>query len=507
MIISSFLCGMLAAWTLAQIAIGAFFVLAYALGRREVEYLLFGLLCFTLAVATAGIAYGYGANTGTSWLLSTPVTHSGAIAAAALNLHFVMRYARRREARGVAVAAYALGAIFEVFLLSGHWWKPHSPHIVVSSVFGYGVAHVVATPTPVAIGFYSLAVVELAASVAVLVVAYRAGRREALFSLLGGVVVMATVVNDMLLVSGKVHSIYLLPQGFLVYAFAVGSTLLVRYRHTAGELEVAASHLRQRTEELRHSHAELKQMQDELVKKQQLAAVGELAAAIAHEVRNPLAVIVNAVAGLRRSGLREEDRHMLLGIVDEETARLNRLVTDLLRFARPVTVKRSAVSVLELARRSGELGKSGGYQVDVQVADDPGIQTVWVDPGLFRLVLDNLVENAFQAMSGGGVVHIDVKREVVDDNAYVRMDIRDSGHGMDERVRERAIDPFFTTRPSGTGLGLPIVERILEAHGGWLEIDSQPAHGTTVGLLVPIGEPADAESGHTPAAHSSAKPA
>jgi signal transduction histidine kinase len=300
-------------------------------------------------------------------------------------------------------------------------------------------------------------------------------------------------VNDMFLVSGKFASLYLLPQGFLVYAFAVGSTLLIRYRKTAGELEVAAIHLRERTEELRHSHAELKEIQDELVKKQQLAAVGELAAAIAHEVRNPLAVIVNAVAGLRRSGLREEDRHMLLGIVDEETARLNRLVTDLLRFARPVTVKRSAVSIAELAKRPGELAKYDG-EVRVHVADDPDIQTVWVDPGLFRLVLDNLVENAFQAMSGNGTVEIDVKRELVGAAPYVRVEIRDTGHGMDDRVRERAIAPFFTTRPSGTGLGLPIVERILEAHGGRLEIDSEPARGTTVSLIIPVGAEPDQDS-------------
>ncbi len=494
MIVSSFLSGMLAASTLAQVAIGAFFVLAYSLGRREGEYLLFGLLCFTLAVATAGISYAYGAHTDTSWVISTPITHTGAIAAAALNLHFVMRYARRREGTAVAIAAYVLGGAYEVFLLSGHWWKAHSPHVVDSSIFGYSVAHVAATPTPIATSFYAVAIVELAASVAVLYMAYRAGRREALISLVGGIIVMATVVNDTFLVAGRVASVFLLPQGFLVYAFAVGSTLVLRYRQTAGELEVTATNLRERTEELRHSHAELRQMQDELVKKQQLAAVGELAAAIAHEVRNPLAVIVNAVAGLRRRGLREEDHHMLLGIVDEETARLNRLVTDLLRFARPVTVKRSAVSTSELARRSGELGKSG-YDVEVHVADDPDIQTVWVDPGLFRLVLDNLVENAFQAMPGGGVVRIDVKREVVEGTPYVRLEVQDSGHGMDERVRERAINPFFTTRPSGTGLGLPIVERILEAHGGWLEIDSQPARGTSIGLFVPLGAPADPGSG------------
>ena len=125
--------------------------------------------------------------------------------------------------------------------------------------------------------------------------------------------------------------------------------MLLRYRVGKDKLEEAARSLREKTEELRHSYAELRLVQNELVSKKQLAAVGELAAAIAHEVRNPLAVIVNAVAGLRRSAVRDEDRTMLLRIVDEEAARLNRLVTDLLRFARPVSVKRSPVSLLELA--------------------------------------------------------------------------------------------------------------------------------------------------------------
>src|SRR5690606_28849458 len=141
------------------------------------------------------------------------------------------------------------------------------------------------------------------------------------------------------------------------------------------------------------SNAELSVVQDELVRKQQLAAVGELAAAIAHEVRNPLAVIVNAVSGLRRSRLKTEEREMLLDIVDEETARLNRLVTDLLRFARPVQVNRSQVSLVELCSRARSVA-DGEREILVTMPEDPQIQNVWVDPGLFRLVFDNLLENA-----------------------------------------------------------------------------------------------------------------
>jgi signal transduction histidine kinase len=221
--------------------------------------------------------------------------------------------------------------------------------------------------------------------------------------------------------------------------------------------------------------------------------VGELAAAIAHEVRNPLAVIVNAVAGLRRAGIREEDRTMLLDIVDEEAGRLNRLVTDLLRFARPVSVKRSPVSLVELANRC-RTGVGDAFEIRVELASEPGVQVVDADPNLFRLVFDNLVSNACQSMGDSGVVEIRIDRAELLGQAAARIEIRDKGHGMEPQVLERALDPFFTTRPSGTGLGLPIVHRIIEAHGGELLIDSSEGEGTRVVIVVPVHAPQEAAS-------------
>jgi len=298
--------------------------------------------------------------------------------------------------------------------------------------------------------------------------------------------IVGATLHDVLLAAGVLeNTMIFLPHVFMLYALGAGGTLLVRYRAAAGELEQTATNLKQRTEELRHSHAELLQIQSELVTKKQLAAVGELAAAIAHEVRNPLAVIVNAVAGLRRPGLRAEDSVMLLDIVEEEAGRLNRLVTDLLRFARPVNVKRSPVSLIELAKRC-RANISKGFDVDVQVTDDPDVHTVDVDPNLFRLVFDNLVANACQSMGDAGTVEIRVNRAELRGESAARIEIRDRGHGMDAQVLERALDPFFTTRPSGTGLGLPIVQRIIEAHGGELMLDSSEGEGTRVVLVVPV---------------------
>jgi signal transduction histidine kinase len=264
--------------------------------------------------------------------------------------------------------------------------------------------------------------------------------------------------------------------------------LLWRYRIATSELEIAATSLKQRTEELRHSHAELAEVQSELVRKEQLAAVGELAAAIAHEVRNPLAVIVNAVAGLRRKSATEQDRAMLLGIVEEEAGRLNRLVTDLLSFARPISVERSPISLVELARRC-RVTPGDDYEVSVQAspADDPHVASV--DANLFRLALDKLVANACQAMRPGSTVEIHIGRSNLGGRPAAHVEIRDHGPGMGPDVLGRALDPFFTTRPSGTGLGLPIVQRIVQAHAGELVLESSEGVGTTAVIRVPVELP------------------
>src|SRR5690606_20075511 len=117
-------------------------------------------------------------------------------------------------------------------------------------------------------------------------------------------------------------------------------------------------------------------------------------------------------------------------IVDEETARLNRLVTDLLRFARPVRVNRSQVSLVELCSRARSV-LDDEHEVQVEIPDDPRVQNVWVDPGLFRLVFDNLLENACQAMKHSGPVRIVVAQDELDGVPMVRIDVIDSGHGME----------------------------------------------------------------------------
>lgn len=142
---SPFLCGMAFAWALAKIAVGAFFVLTYAYRRREAEYLLFGLLCFAVALDSAGIALAYHSLDTRQWLLAARFAHAGAIAAGALNLHFVMRYTGVESKRLIQVA-YGLAALFLALDIGNVWFEPGTVQVLHSEVFRQPVAHAVASP-------------------------------------------------------------------------------------------------------------------------------------------------------------------------------------------------------------------------------------------------------------------------------------------------------------------------------------------------------------------------
>lgn len=478
------LAGLFGAWTAVQLALGAFFLQAYFARRRELEYLLFGLVCFALAVTDLGLTITT-ADSGLSHFgLAASIAHAGALAATAFNVHFALAYIAPTRARRVATAVYGLNAVYLALSLFGFWWKPGSFHLVHWEAFGTGIVQVVAMPSALAVSGYVVLILEGFSSVGLLGLSFARGRHEVRGALLGHIVVVVAAVVDVLSVSGVTRAPAFLPYAFLIYGFGVADTLLVRYRRAADELEVTANELRQATEELTSSYLELSVVQEELFHKRQLASVGELAASIAHEVRNPLAVIVNAAANLKRTSLAAADKDTLFGIIEEEITRLNNLVTELLRYARPMNVRREDTPMVEVFRGLGD-GLDPKYTLEIP-ALGPELQTIWADATLLRLALANLVDNARQAMPDGGVIAITVSKDASDGRDALRIDVRDTGHGMDSHTLRRALDPFFSTRPSGTGLGLPITGRIAEAHGGRLEVHSRLGEGTTVSLFIPV---------------------
>jgi len=321
--------------------------------------------------------------------------------------------------------------------------------------------------------------------------AYLAHVEGALPVVVGATVLAATAVNDIAAAAGILATGHMVDMGLAVFIVSVATTPGARFAAVARDLENRTDELQTRTRELRRSYEELRTIQEELLKKEQLAVVGELAAVIAHEVRNPLAVIANAGAQLRKPAISRKDHEMLLAILDEETNRLNRLVSDLLRYARPVSVQRTQIALRDLLERALALASAGAKSVQTELLMEAHEGRLWGDANLLRQVFDNLIDNAIQAMSGGGRLTIRVRpwnREGADG---LGVDIIDTGEGMDTQVRSRALDPFFTTRPSGTGLGLAIVDRIIEAHGGALDIDSHAGEGTTVTVFLPHGTASD----------------
>jgi signal transduction histidine kinase len=327
-----------------------------------------------------------------------------------------------------------------------------------------------------------------------LFMAYRGGRRDVRGAMIGIAVVIACGVNDLINVAMQFGTPPLFPYGFLIYGFGVADTLLVRYHRAAQQLEVTARELRHATEELTSSYLELSVVQEELFRKRQLASVGELAASIAHEVRNPLQIIRSAGANLKRPGLGTEDRNTLFQIIEEEITRLNKIVTELLRYARPVNVHREDIVLADFLSGFRD-NLDPAYTLAVDVAERPDVEKVWADAALLKLAIQNLIDNCRQAMPDGGTITLRAAAARTVDVPGVRIEISDGGQGMDSHTLHRAMDPFFTTRPSGTGLGLPITGRIIEAHGGEVDVRSRTGEGTTVSLFIPakrVGGPSDA---------------
>jgi signal transduction histidine kinase len=235
-------------------------------------------------------------------------------------------------------------------------------------------------------------------------------------------------------------------------------------------------------------------LQQQLVEHERLAALGELSAVVAHEVRNPLGAIFNAVATLRRFLEPNTPAHTLVTIVAEEANRLNRIVDDLLDFARPASPLLQPVPLEPLLQEAVRIATSGEPRVRVEWALEPDVPPVPVDERMMRQAFINLAINAVQAMPQGGTLRVSARRCPEQPGAVV--EFSDTGLGIPPELRERLFKPFFTTKATGTGLGLAIVQRTLDAHSGTIRIDSPPGGGTTFRLVLPLAmEPASSQSG------------
>lgn len=241
----------------------------------------------------------------------------------------------------------------------------------------------------------------------------------------------------------------------------------------------------QMAEQLARANAELQSSFDLLRRADRLSAMGELAAGLAHEIRNPLGAIDGAVQILRREQLSLETKQEFGQLAQHELDRLKGIVNQFLNFARPRSPQRieidPALLLHSVANLVAETAKMTG--VHVRVAETASVPLVCVDPEQIKQVLLNLVINAVQAMPSGGDV---VLQTLLAEDGNVHLEVQDEGAGIAPENVERIFDPFFTTRDEGTGLGLSIAERIVSQHGGHIEIRQNHERGMTFSVILPL---------------------
>jgi two-component system sensor histidine kinase HydH len=241
---------------------------------------------------------------------------------------------------------------------------------------------------------------------------------------------------------------------YAVVGYAVGRSLEGRAQ-ARGDAETIARQMR-----------ELERAQRELVQQEKLAAIGRVAAGVAHEVRNPLGVIRASAAMVQEGFQRGEDAHRACEFICQEIDRLNALISALLCFSRPAELRRHAVSIDEVIERALTLAADQLRQrrIALQRESAPDVPILRADPDLVSQLIYDLLCNASEALGEGGRIAVRTARSP----GGVCVEVADSGAGVAPEVAAQLFEPFFTTKATGTGLGLSMAERIARAHGGTL---------------------------------------
>jgi two-component system sensor histidine kinase HydH len=233
---------------------------------------------------------------------------------------------------------------------------------------------------------------------------------------------------------------------------------------------------------------ERERLQARLTEAERLAAAGEVAASVAHEIRNPLAAIVNATTLLgAEENLTRDERANTLGAVKKEARRLNRILSDFLILARPREPKRLRGDIREVVDQVAALIREDperAQRVDIDVSVDPEVPPFAFDSDQMTQVLWNIALNGVEAIEGHGDLRIGVGLR----GPAAAITITDTGRGISAEERRRVFEPFYSRKQAGTGLGLAIARRIIAAHGGHIEVESTPGRGSRFTILLPLDE-------------------
>jgi two-component system sensor histidine kinase HydH len=234
-------------------------------------------------------------------------------------------------------------------------------------------------------------------------------------------------------------------------------------------------------EQTRQSKKQLRTMEDHVKRVEKMAAIGEMAAGLAHEIKNPLASLSGSIQLLKEDMRYDPDHDRLMQIILREADRLSSLASNFLLYARPPAGKLEAVRLDRAVLEAAELFEKDGSNNGRITISQKVTRNIWItmDPGHLHQILWNLMLNAAEAIEDEGSILIEMFPLK---NKHVCVKISDDGCGMSKETLTSIFDPFFTTKPNGTGLGLSIVHRILEAYDAWLNVESELNKGTTVTL-------------------------
>jgi two-component system, NtrC family, sensor histidine kinase HydH len=234
--------------------------------------------------------------------------------------------------------------------------------------------------------------------------------------------------------------------------------------------------------------SEVESLRKEIARTQRLATVGRLAAGVAHEIRNPLSSIKGFATYFKERYADIVEDQQIAGIMIQEVDKLNRVVGQLLEFARPVEIQKKWTPLRPLIEDALKLmeHRAKELNIDTHFEASSDIHQLYVDPDRINQVLLNLFINAAEAMTEGGKLTVSVEKATDDGQVYIY--VCDTGPGISEENLIHIFDPYFTTKPTGTGLGLAIVHKIIEAHQGIIRVYSGPQGGTHIRIRLPLPE-------------------
>jgi signal transduction histidine kinase len=268
------------------------------------------------------------------------------------------------------------------------------------------------------------------------------------------------------------------------FAIQWSALLAVEVDNKTAALRASEAELRAERDKVKESYDQLVEAQGRLIRSERLAAIGEAAAKVCHEIKNPLMVIGGFARQLLRQAPYEGKVRDKLEIIAGEVERLESMMIEVGDFTKPTKLNRRLVDLNELAVQvQGMMVEElAAREIEIAATTDSSVPAVSCDPEKIKQVLLNLVKNAAEAMPEGGAITLAQRREP----GWAALDVTDTGKGVPPEHLEAIFTPFFTTKKGGSGLGLSVCHKIIQDHGGRIEVRSEPQRGSTFSILLPL---------------------